>query len=1083
MLRKFHVIPLCFFLWSCGESKTADTLFVSIPAAESGLDFVNQVDYQSDLNIIEYLYFYNGGGVAIGDINNDGLDDIFFTSNQKQNRLFLNQGNLKFTDITASAGLQLFMNAWSNGVTMADVNADGFLDIYVSQVGDFRSLKGHNLLYINNGNNTFTESAESYGLNFSGFSTQASFFDYDRDGDLDMYLLNHAVHTPRSYRPADARNSTDPKSGDRLYRNEISEGSFSFTDVTTEAGIYNSPQGYGLGLLTSDVDGDGWIDIYVGNDFHENDYLYINQGDGSFKESLDDHIQHTSRFSMGVDIADVNGDNLNDIFTLDMLPRDNKILLKSGGEDNNQVAEIKLGFGYDYQYARNAFQVNRGDNTFSDLAYMTDMHATDWSWSVLLQDYDNDGLSDVFITNGIFKRPNDLDYINYMSNIRLENYDGQDALSKELIDRMPTLKLSNYFFKNNGNLKFEEVSESYGLGKPTYSNGAAYADLDNDGDLELVINNVNEQVLLYKNTSSQRKSSKFFSIELIGDSLNRAGIGSRITAYARDKSWSREVITSRGFLSAVSTTTHFGLGEIQRIDSVKIQWPTGEIQVEKNIELNSKVRITKKAQQSSARRAIVSQELGKLPFRHEEDQYNDYNNEPLIPHKLSTEGPAAAVGDVNGDGLMDIFVGGAHGQEGELFLKQIDGSWNKQMGSLFEEDSRYEDVDALFYDLDTDGDLDLYVVSGGNKFSQGDALNEDRIYLNDGDGTFSRLNSPLPRTNGSCVTIADFNKDGQSDIFVGGRSVPGAYGLAPISTVMTFKDGKADLLQQWEMGMVTDAEWVDYNSDSYPDLVVVGEWMPVTIFQNMEGKSFEDKTVKMGLESTSGWWNSLEIADLNNDGKPDLVTGNLGGNSKLKASQEFPVSLYLDDFDENEQLDPLLFYYVNGTNIPLASKDEIVKQLPNLKKEFLSYSKFAEVSSIVDLTKKEPAIVRTAQTFASAVFLNRGEKFEEIELPSQAQWSAVQTSRTLDLNGDGFQDLLLAGNFFGSLAQLGRMDAMSGLILLNSGNGKFVFQEWLPIDPKLEYRHIKVVGDEVLFISNDNAVFKVPISSLSQISQ
>ncbi|WP_209402322.1 VCBS repeat-containing protein [Pseudozobellia sp. WGM2] len=1070
------ILAFVILLVSCGkkvatETKASENYFRQVHPDSSGINFSNDLYYSDELNIIEYLYYYNGGGVAVGDINNDGLEDLYFTANQKPDRLYLNQGNLRFKDITEEAGLQID-STWSTGVTMEDINNDGLLDIYVSKVGKYKSLNSHNLLYINNGDLTFTEKSEDYGLNFSGLSTQASFFDYDNDGDMDVYLMNHSVHTPRSYGNIEQRSQNDSLSGDRLYENLLDEGKETFKDVTQISGIYSSALGYGLALITSDVNSDGLVDIYVGNDFHENDYLYLNQGDKTFKESSTDFLDHTTRFTMGVDIADMNGDQLFDIFTLDMMPFDHEIFMKSGGEDSDKVRKIKENFGYGEQYARNTFQLNQNNNYFTDIALQTETHATDWSWSVLLQDYDNDGLNDIYVTNGIYKRPNDLDYINYLSNTDFAqfNLNQQKETQKKLIDEMPTVKLSNVLFKNQGDLSFERISSSSDSG-PSYSNGAAYADLDNDGDLDLVVNNIDQKAFVLENTT--KKENHFISLEIKGDEKFRNTTGTKVFVYTEDMSFVKELTVTKGFQSSSTRRLHFGLGEIQKIDSIKIKWLDGYEQVEKDIAIDQFQTLTRtdnlKPSKASVKKEV--EPLTTFPFIHLENSFLDYEREPLMPEKLSSEGPAVVEADFNGDGLTDLFIGGARYQSSQLFLQQKNGEFINSVNSNLGKDLIYEDVSAAAFDLENDGDLDLYVMSGGNDKFEEDIQLEDRIYVNDGNANFTRLKTNLIRTNGGSVSSSDFNGDGYDDLFIGNRSIPGGYGLSPFSYMLT-NNGKGEFMmaQKGRLGMVTDSKWADINNDDLLDLIIVGDWMPITILLNQGNSSFLNKTIDFGLENTQGMWNTVLADDFDGDGRVDIMAGNAGLNFKWKASVEKPVKLYLDDFDDNEQPDPIIYYNFFGEYVPYASKDKLTGQLPSLKKKLLSYTDFSKTGNIEDLTgKKESEIleIKKISELRSMVYWNKEGGFKATALPQEAQMSSIEDFYKND------NTIYYVGNYLGYANELGQSTANSGGVL-TINNGELKSSGNLPIPKGLNSRRIvRLNGNEYLVISNNDKAYIV----------
>ncbi len=1075
----FTIVSL--LLASCSKTKDeiptekAAIYFHSVPSDSSGIDFSNDLQHLDDLNIIEYLYYYNGGGVAIGDINNDGLDDIYLSANQTLDRLYLNLGNLKFKDITEEAGMALD-STWSTGVTMEDVNNDGFLDIYVSKVGNYKSLKAHNLLYINNGDGSFTESSAQYGLDFSGFSTQASFFDYDNDGDMDMYLMNHSIHTPRSYGNISIRQQKDSLAGDRFFENRLDEGHIEFVDVTEAANIYISALGYGLALTTADINKDGFIDVYVGNDFHEDDYLYINQGDKTFKESRSNYLDHTARFTMGVDIADINNDLLPDIFTLDMMPFDHEIFLKSGGEDSDKVSQIKKKFGFGIQYARNTLQLNRSNQSFSDIALMTETHATDWSWSPLIQDFDNDGLQDIYVTNGIYKRPNDLNYINYLSNVDFAKYDQtkQNEIEIKLIDQMPTINIPNVLFRNKGSLEFERLTNASGL-QPSYSNGAAYGDLDNDGDLDIVVNNINQKALVLENKSPDQAQNNFISFELIGDETYRNPTGSKLYLYANGKKFYKELTATKGFQSSSSHRLHFGLGSIEEIDSVKIQWLDGGKQIEKNLAVNQHHSIKRNALGAQLENHHPldekDEEITTFPYIHIENNYLDYEREILMPEKLSSEGPCLLKADFNDDGLDDVFVGSSKYKSPTLFIQQRNGTFLKDRKSEFIKDVAYEDVDATTFDLDNDGDLDLYIMSGGNEKVEGDPSLEDRIYINDGNGIFSRLKIDLIKTNGGSVSSGDFNGDGFTDLFIGNRSIPGGYGLSPTSYILE-NNGKGSfrVVVQSSMGMITDSQWAYINDDDLLDLVLVGDWMPITILINQGDSKFVDKTKAYGLDKTHGMWNTVWVTDLDGDGKNDILGGNAGLNIKFKASPERPLKLYIDDFDENTQPDPIIFYDFFGNYVPFASKDRLAEQLPSLKKRFLGYEEFSKISTITDLTgwqEKDILEVKAIYEMQSMAFFQSDSTFQGVSLPKEAQLSTIEDFH-VDTDKDLNLRIVFVGNYLDYTTELGQSSSNSGGILTFTEDGTFNFVDYLPLPPSLNAREILKISENTFLVIANN---------------
>ena len=1072
MKKYYPVIFLALLVFSCKpDGKKGEQLFTLLPPSSTHVNFKNQLTETEQSNIIEYLYFNNGGGVAAGDINNDGLIDLYFTSNQQPNKLYLNMGNFKFKDITEEAGVA-GTGDWKTGVTMADVNGDGLLDIYVCQVGNYKNFHGKNQLFINQGNLTFKEEAHEYGLDFQGFSTQAAFFDYDMDGDLDMYLQNHSVHSSRSYGKASLRFDHDSLSGGRLFRNDVVDGRHVFHDVTQEAGIYNSQIGYGLGVNICDINNDGFPDIYVSNDFHENDYLYINNRNGTFSEKLTDFIAHTSRSSMGNDVGDINNDGLLDIIVLDMLPDNEKIRKQSGGEDDYELSEMKLKDGYNHQFVRNTLQLNLGGGMFSEIGQLAGVAATDWSWSPLLCDVDNDGWKDLFITNGIYRRANDLDYVKFLTGGN-EMYPSRDLskyTDKELYEKMPLYPNYNCIFKNNGDLTFSNMDKSWGFNTRSFSNGSTYADLNNDGDLDLITNNINAPANIYRNNARLLTGNHFLSVVLKGKGMNTRGIGARVTLYNDGHEQVAEQFPTRGFLSATSDVLHFGLGKAKVIDSVLVRWPDLSEQIIENVHAdtiltldikNAGKPLSSNLQDNKNTKLLSPSLIPGLEFRHKEDNWVDFYREQLIPHSLSAEGPALAVGDVNGDGLDDLFIGGAKGQPAMIFVQQRNGSFKALDIPLLSRERFADDVDAAFFDADGDGDLDLYIVRGGNELAPGNPLLSDLLMINDGKGGFSKGVLPFMSHNGSCVKPCDFDGDGDIDLFVGSRSIPGAYGLSPEQFLLEndghghFKKVTDDKLKAFKnAGMVTDAAWMDWDKDGQPDLVLVGEWMKVSIFRNDKGH-FSDVTGAAGLDQTSGWWNCIHVADLNGDGYPDLIGGNLGLNSELKASVKEPVEMYLNDFDNNGSLDQVICYYKNGISYPFASLDELSAQISGLEKKFPSYSDFAgkTVKEIFGKNAIDQSIVKRATMFESCVFINNGNgTFRIDKLPTLAQFSPVRDIMVSDIDKDGKQDLILVGNDYAVRPSYGRYDASYGWCLLGDTNNRY--RPLMPLASGL-----KIVGD------------------------
>lgn len=1044
---------LSFALPSCEDKEKGGTMFTLMPASDTNVEFANMLSETDEFNIIEYLYFYNGAGVAAGDINNDGLIDLYFSGNQVTNKLYLNQGNLVFKDITTSAGAEGVGN-WRTGVSMADVNGDGLLDIFTCGVGRYKQFNGWNQLLINNGDLTFSDKTGEYGLNFSGFSTHSAFFDYDNDGDLDMYLLNHAVHTIRSYGDVTLRFEHDSLSGDRLYRNElIPTGKTFFIDVTKSAGILSSQIGYGLGVGISDVNKDGFQDIYVSNDFHENDYLYLNTGKGTFNQVLEQAIPHCSRFTMGNVVADINNDTWPDILTLDMLPRNEPTIKSTAGEDSYEIYRFKLDYGFHYQYSRNMLQLNRGisDNgipLFSDIAPLAGLEATDWSWSPLCADYDNDGNKDYFFSNGIAKRPNDLDYINFISNDSVQKY----LSDFEFIDKMPSGSVPNVFFRNKGDLTFEDVSDHWIGEKSGLSQGAASTDLDNDGDLDIVVNNLNEKAFIYRN-DLVKKPTGYVNVKLNGNTPNPFGLGAKILVYKAGQTFYHEQMFSKGYQSSsAEQLVHVGVGK-GLVDSVMVIWSDQKYQVIHHVGVDTTIvfnqkdakGIATKGSTQTRSKALLSE--GKpLAYKHREDRFIPFNVERLLPHALSTQGPKIAVGDINNDNLDDFFIGGGAGQPGQFFLQTKHGDFQPLKSSALEIDSLAEDTGSLIFDANGDGRPDLLVVSGGQQ-KETPLLHKPRLYINGGNGKFERIQNAIPDIvlNASCVKHADIDNDGDFDLFIGGRVVAGKYGTDAPSYLLAndgtgiFSNVTEKYFENEKFGMVSDAVWTDLNLDKHIDLIVVGEWMPITVFMQRASTGFDNVTARYGLQHTNGWWNTIIAHDIDRDGDQDFLVGNYGINSRLRASQHEPLSLYVSDIDQNGSDDPILTYYNKGEVHPFISRDQLVRQVPMFRKKYLKYSKFKEIglNDILPDEQLRHTVVKHAYMFESVYLEMQSDSLKLKVLPVEAQMFPIFSFCVADVNGDKMSDVLAVGNLFEVQPDVGRSDAGYGLILLGDARGNF----------------------------------------------
>ena len=1062
----------------------------------SGIDFNNKVQDSKQENSFTFRNFYNGGGVAIGDINNDGYADVFLTSNMGENKLYLNKGKenkdreLKFEDITPKSGMKQD-SMWSTGAVFADINHDGWLDLYVCSSGHMKDGNRRNKLYINNHDLTFTESAAKYGLDISAYTTQVSFFDYDLDGDLDCFMINNSPIPINTLGYANRRDMNEKDwpvaeflkgGGDHLFRNDDGH----FTEVTKNAGIHGTLMSFGLGVSVADINEDGYPDIFVANDSYERDYLYINQKNGSFKDQFEEQMSHASFSSMGADIADINNDGYQDIFTTDMLPGDDYRLKTLGAFDNFDVYRIKEKSGFYHQFMKNCLQLNDGGGRFCDIANFSGVEATDWSWGALIFDADNDGFNDIFVCNGVNKDVTNLDFMDFFANevnqkmVATGEKENVDAVLKHI----PVNPQPNKIFRNLGTLQFEDAGKAWGMSDPSFSNGAAYADLDNDGDLDLVINNENQPAFVYRNNAREQNGNHYISVLLKGSGKNTYAIGSKIRLYAGGSVYYREVMPSRGFQSSVDYVQVIGLGKLSGVDSMVITWPDGrrsryrEPALDKEYRLDETREAKEEAGQGVKRAAVLLDSVGSSFVRHREDDHVDFYYERNIPELLSREGPRAAVGDVNGDGLQDVYIAGGKGQGGALYLQQAGGGWKPQQQKVFGEYSDFEDVAVVLFDADGDKDLDLFIGSGGNASAAGSRELQHRLYVNDGRGNFSIDVNAFESNEGNigAVVAGDFDGDGDQDLFVGGRSVPQSYGSTPQSYVY-LNDGKGhfkDIARTQtpalsQVGMVTGAVW------SGGELVVVGEWMSPRIFKFNKNR-FEE--VKTNLEGMKGWWQTVVATDLDGDGREDLVLGNMGENFYLRPTPKEPVKLWLNDFDQNGTMDKILTRSIEGRDVPVFLKREVEEQLPVLKKQNLHHRDYA-MRTVEDLFGKavlEKSVEKEFTYSSSCIAWNQGGgKYEVEKLEGMAQLSSVNAVLSVDVNGDGRKDLLVGGNRYGFPPQFGRLDGSYGDVLVSEGKRKF---RWLsPVQTGLrvrgEVRDMKEIRDSggsdyVLYLINDD---------------
>ena len=1054
-----YLLLLLFMSCLAFAQKPTPTLFKTLSATETGVNFGNVLRESPGLNIITYEYFYNGGGVGLADFNNDGLVDIYFSANMQPARLYLNKGNLQFEDITTKAGVA-GKRGWKTGVSIADVNGDGMLDIYLCYSGPLDEDQRKNELFINNGDLTFTESAGKMGVADPGYSTQSVFFDYDRDNDLDLFVINHNNKNLRNFDAAFVKKMVDPDAGDRLYRNDKNI----FTDVTTQAGIISNPLGYGLGVSVSDINNDGWPDLYVTNDYVEEDYLYLNNGDGTFSEQLKEMFGHLSNFSMGCDIADINNDGWTDVFTLDMLPEDNRRQKLLYMPDNYELYNNQLQNGFYHQLMRNMLQLNNGNGTFSEIGQLSGVYCTDWSWGSLLMDFNNDGYKDIFITNGYGRDMTNRDFVKFYANERLKFLRGETSENMfRMLQGIPVTPIHDYLYLNNGNqggLQFSDASMQAGFDKQTLSNGVASADLDNDGDLDLVINHLNAPAEICRNMLVENSNGgNWVQFTLKGPSPNSYAIGAVINVFTQKGSVHLENYPVHGYQSAMHVPLHTGLPSSQ-IDSAVIRWPDGKLETIKNLKSNTLNAITYGNNSSQAGGVkfvpnetiapVFSQSASAFSYTHVSPETNDFKSQPLMPTMISYNGPRIAKADINKDGLEDLFICGSEGQAGQLFIQKADGKFIADAQPDFVQDASSEDTDAEFFDADNDGDLDLYVVGGGYNFKQDDPRLQDRLYINN-NGKFQKSSQALPveALSGSCVRTADIDNDGDQDIFVGSRIVPGRYPESPESLLLIndgkgkFSNAPASMIAPLKtLGMVTDAAWLDVDKNGVKDLIACGDWMKLHVLSNNNGK-FTDLSDKYFPDTLRGWWNRLALADMDSDGDMDLISGNWGLNSPMKVNKTEPALMFYNDFDNNGSVDPLICHYIQGVSYPMASRDEMTDQIVSLRQRFPTYDSYANttIADILTPEQLKSAKLLSTNNFETTYFENDNGVFKAKRLPLQANFFPVFAISTGDFDRDGKQDMLLAGNTDHARIKIGKIDAGYGVLLKGDGKGNF---EYIP---------------------------------------
>jgi hypothetical protein len=1058
MNKIFVVSFMVMLLFGCGKKE--GELFVNPSPQETGITFSNTLTETNDLNILDYLYFYNGGGVAIGDINGDELPDIYFSGNQVKNKLFLNKGNLTFEDITNKAGVS-GKSTWNTGAVMGDINGDGLLDIYVCAVVGINGFAGHNELFINNGDETFTESAAKYGLDFDTFSSNATFLDYDLDGDLDLYLLNHAVHTQESFGKADLRYKRDFQTGDKLLRNDGQ----TFVDVSEEAGIFGGVNGYGLGVAISDFNQDGFPDIYVGNDFHEDDYYYINNGDGTFTESLKQYFGQTTRFSMGNDVADINHDGWPDILSLDMLPEDETVLKSSEGDEDIQIQKLKIeNYGYHYQYARNMLQINRPGGTFTETALMSGIAATDWSWSSLIEDFNQDGEQDIFISNGIPKRPNDLDFINFASSDQIKKkLNNTKLVDQQALNMMPSGTIPNYVFEGSDSLHFTNRSKLWITQDTLVSGATSFSDLDLDGDLDIVVNNINNTATLYINNTNTK--ANYLNIKFNYNSANHYGIGTKVLSYHNGTLQYKEMYTVRGFQASSEPMIHFGYGLDTQIDSIRILWPDRTTQVLKNIAVNQTLEIQQENEVSFSYpwlRNIKTEYFKKVDgnlginFAHKEDSYFDFNRQKLIPYEFSDRGPAVAIGDLDNDGSEDIFFGGSKFIPSKLYYQSKEG-FKEHVIPEIAKDSIKEDVVATIEDFNNDGNNDLFIGSGGADFFNQMPPLLDSYYLQN-DSTFILEKLPDTFQNASVLASADYDSDGDMDLFVGNQMITNDFGKIPDSYLLENKNGSFELVENKDLqniGMVTDAIWDDYNGDGSVDLIVVGEWMSPVFFKNSQGTLLKDDK---NLNALTGLWQNIIPFDIDHDGDKDYLLGNWGLNTKFKASRRYPMKMYYGDFDDNGSTETIVTIEKDAKYYPIEGLNVLSEQLISLRKKFTAYKDFAGKSLEEILTKNDlkKADIFEVSELQSGYLENNEGKFRFVPFSRALQVAPITAFLRYDFDGDESEEVLAAGNYFGVKPFHGRLGSFPGAMIKNKNDVILGNQLGLEFEQK-SIRHLNII--------------------------